>query len=205
MSTNKPVKRQFLQEWQFWVVFAKNMDGIQYEIEPIIKFNSPELFYQYFSSLPSVSKFRFDQDNKISIAAFSNSIKPAWEDAKNKDGGELFFTLQRDNKNDTQDETIIDKLWRELLICAVSGKMDRWILEEKEKDKEEKDKDFKLTSEKLEVNGILVSPKRPGFVFEVWTKSYIPECPEELKKFVREIVGADVKIISRKHGEKKKK
>ena len=178
-------------EWQFWVVFARMVNKASYEIEPIIKVNQMNNFCKYFKSLPQINELVLRQDNKVSIALFKDDITPAWEHEKNKNGGELLFFMP------LRDESV-NKVWEELLLCAVSNQMDLMVAKD--------DKD-------LEINGLVVAPKKAGYSFEIWTNKPCPECPKELKKFIEETIKSvepqgkpiQFKITAGEHGKRKKK
>lgn len=140
----------FYQEWQFWVIFCRYVDKVQYEIEPIIKVRSLSKFAEYHSSLPEIKQLRNTQNGKISLAFFSENIKPAWEDAANKDGGCLLIFLSDKLKEKVQD------VWEYLLAAAASGRMNKWIAG---------------NIQDNYVCGIIVAPKAANsYAFEIWLR-----------------------------------
>jgi hypothetical protein len=96
--------------WVFWVI---TLGDRNYEIEPIVSFETIEEFWDYYLQLPPLSKLR-----RGGIALFKNGITPAWEDRCNR-GGNTFRLMDFTQPHSAK--------WESLLISAISGEIETQI------------------------------------------------------------------------------
>ena len=155
--------RNLVHELKFWVIFTKFAGrDAQYEIEQIISVKTIENFCEYFRTLPKISSIPYDKDNKVTVALFVKGIKPAWEDENNKNGSTITFLVT------TQKLTVIDEIWKNLLVDTVRGELD-CVLENIDHSK------YLESSTELDVvvTGVQVVLRGENlYKFDIWTKKY---------------------------------
>ena len=68
---------------------------------------------------------------------------------------------KKEEKKEENYNTVVDQIWKDLLVYASSGEIDKWLLNV---DKVDENSDFDLM-------GVTVTPKHSAYQFELWTKS----------------------------------
>lgn len=150
--------------------------NVQYEVEPVIKVSTVEMFNKYFHALPEISKLTFNPHNKVSVSFFAKDIKPAWEDEENANGGKISFLLNKPE--------LAHAVWTNLILNAIGGPLDHLLM--KLADGEQ------LTEKsKFAVNGLFVSPKNQGYMFEIWTREVMRLNKDEETK-LKAMLSADI-------------
>ena len=91
--------------WDFWVIQKSK----QYEIDPIIGFNTIEDFWQIYLQFPDIQQLKSG-----AVALFKKGIRPAWEDKKNENGVRVWLP-----QNLSKDQ------FEFLLAAMIGGKIDK--------------------------------------------------------------------------------
>jgi translation initiation factor 4E len=160
-------------EWSFWLILTSRVGKAnQYSVEQIISVGTVENFWDYFQSFPKAHELRNIPSKRISIALFRDSIKPAWEDAENANGGSYSFIVP---------PVVVDSVWEDLLLCAIGDTLSTH-----------------LTAESNVVNGLVVSPRMDGtYGIDLWTKDEEPtEQPSKLSEFFAALESTEGTVAS---------
>jgi hypothetical protein len=149
-------------EWTFYLIVVTGGPRRSYTVEELVRVGRLDTFVRnvvHFANEAPLSKFKFVNNKRPSLALFRAPIKPAWEDPGNKNGGTFAFEIPQ------TDETsgYIDEVWRQLQFRAVATNGLA--------PPPDSSSGGAPDAEDI-VNGVIVTLKsergNPRFVFEVW-------------------------------------
>jgi hypothetical protein len=156
-DTSPDVKLYLKGSWQFYLIVVTRSPRPAYQVEELVKVERVDTFIRnivHFEKEAPLSQFKLVNDKRPSLALFRDTIKPAWEDSHNKDGGSFGFAIPQN------EETLqaVNDTWRNLQLSAVAtdGLEDEG-------------------TERI-VNGVIVTLKsdksNTRFFFEVWVAKH---------------------------------
>lgn len=130
MAEAKPKEHKLNSSWTLWEVrdppgAGKNVN-YQDQLVKLGDCTTVEEFWGYFNNIPKPSELFYSngqkrgfRDNRkvVGFCIFKTGIKPEWEDAKNRIGGEFFFRKGMDLVN-------LDLLYEHLTLGCIGETID---------------------------------------------------------------------------------